>query len=252
MYPDRTILFVAASLLLAATPAFSDDWTIHEQLTSILQAHEPFHSPYTGPNSLFPETEGRTSVTTTLFLGRKLWNGGALFVNPEGLAGQGFTHTLGVAGFPNGEIYRVDNPSPKIVLSRLYFQQVWGLGEETEHLASDQNQIAGDVSIDRLTFVGGKFSLADFFDNNAYSHDPRTQFMNWALFTNGTWDYASDTRGYTYGFYSEYNRANWAVRAATVMEPRQANELTMDTRISEAHGDELEYETRYHVRELPR
>ena len=78
-----------------------------------------------------------------------------------------------------------------------------------------------------------------------------TQFMNWALFTNGAWDYPADTRGYTYGFYMEYNRAPWAVRAATVMEPREANQLSMDPQISRAHGDEVEFETRYHAREHP-
>src|SRR4029077_6209835 len=59
-----------------------DDWTVHEQFTSILQGHEPLHSPYTGPNSLFPGTEGRTSITATLFLGRRLWDGASFYVNP--------------------------------------------------------------------------------------------------------------------------------------------------------------------------
>jgi high affinity Mn2+ porin len=239
-----------------ASPSFSnfslsDDWSLHEQATAIFQGHEPFSSLYQGSNSLYPGSEGRTSFTSTLFLGRRLWQGGALFVNPELLAGQGFSHTLGMAGFPNGEIYRVDSPSPKIVLSRLYFQQVWGLGQATEKKESDQNQLAGAVSIERITFVAGKFSLADFFDNNTYSHDPRTQFMNWALFTNGSWDYPADTRGYTYGFYTEYNRASWAVRAATVMVPRQANQLILDPNIANAHGDQIEFENRYHVQEHP-
>jgi high affinity Mn2+ porin len=257
----RILSIVALSVLLGRSLAFgegvqlstapSDDWTMHEQITSILQGHEPFTSPYEGPNSLYPGTEGRTSVTSTLFLGRRLWNGGALFVNPEFVAGQGFSHTTGLAGFPNGEIYRVDNPRPKIVLSRLYYQQTWGFTNKVEMLETDENQLGGPVPVDRLTFVAGKFSLTDFFDNNTYSHDPRTQFMNWSLFTNGTWDYAADTRGYTYGFYSEYNRADWAVRAATVMEPRQANQLTMDPRVFQAHGDELEFERRYFVDDHP-
>jgi high affinity Mn2+ porin len=241
----RLKVFVIGIFLFRPEKAIADDWTVHEQFTSILQAHEPFHSPYAGPNSLFPESEGRTSVTATLFLGRKLWNGGALFVNPEVLAGQGFSRTLGLAGYPNGEIYRVDDPSPKIVLSRLYFQQVWALGQATERIESDQNQLAGAVAVDRLTFVGGKFSIVDFFDNNIYSHDPRTQFMNWSVFTNGTWDYPADTRGYTYGIYAEYNRSAWAVRAASVMEPRQANQLIMDPKVLSAHGDEIEFEYRY-------
>ena len=228
-----------------------DNWTVHEQFTSILQGHEPLHSPYTGPNSLFPGTEGRTSITATLFLGRRLWEGASFYVNPEVIAGQGFSQTHGLAGFPNGEIYRVDNPDPKIVLSRLYYQQIWGFGTGTETLSSDQNQLGGPVPEIRLTMVGGKFSLVDFFDDNAYSHDPRTQFMNWALFTNGSWDYPADTRGYTYGFYAEYNQPRWAIRAASVLEPREANGLSLETRISRAHGDQIEMETRYHRESHP-
>jgi len=233
--------------LAIASFAIGDDWTLHEQFTAVLQGHEPIHSPYQGPNSLFSGSEGRTSVTSTLFLGRRLWSGAALFVNPELIAGQGFSHTMGIAGFPNGEIYRVDNPAPKVVLSRLYFQQVFGFGSQTETIGSDQNQLAGTIPVNRVTLAGGHFSLSDFFDNNSYSHDPRTQFMNWALFTNGTWDYPADTRGYTNAIYAEYNRESWALRAATAMEPRQANQLTMDPRISEAHGDEMEFEHRYKV-----
>jgi carbohydrate-selective porin OprB len=152
---------------------------------------------------------------------------------------------LGIAGFPNGEIYRVDDPSIKLVMSRLYFQQIWGFSGETEHFDSAQNQLAGDVAKKRFTFVVGKFSLTDFFDHNAYSADARNQFMNWALFTNGAWDYAADTRGYTWGVYGEYNQDEWAVRAASVLEPKYPNQSEMDMRIGRAHGDEAEAEWRY-------
>ncbi len=47
--------------------------------------------------------------------------------------------------------------------------------------------------------VAGKFSIADYFDNNAYSHDPRSQFLNWGLMSNGAWDYPANVRGYTWG-----------------------------------------------------
>src|SRR5258708_10840140 len=254
----KTIALTASSCLMLGThcalardaqppPPTPDTWTVQGQFTTILQAHPPFHAPYTGPVSLSPVSEGRTSITATLFLGRRLWPGGSLYVNPELEAGSGFSRTQGVAGFPNGEIYRVDSPSPKVTLARLYVQQIWGIGGATEPLETDQNQIAGSVPVKRFTFVAGKFSLIDFFDRNAYSHDPRTQFLNLALFSDGAWDYAADTLGYTQGIYAEYNQAMWAVRAATVMEPRQANQAILDPKISEAHGDELEGEFRYRL-----
>ena len=40
-------------------------------------------------------------------------------------------------------------------------------------------------------------SAADIFDDNRYSHDPRAQFLNWALMYNGAWDYPANARGYT-------------------------------------------------------
>jgi len=221
------------------------EWTVHTQATTISQGHFAFHSPYTGPNSLSPDSEARTSFTSTEFIGRKLWTGGSVYFNPEIIAGQGLSRTHGIAGFPNGEIYRVDDPSFKLVMSRLYFQQIWGLSADTEHFDSGQNQLADDVAKKRVTFVMGKFSLTDFFDHNAYAADPRNQFLNWALFANGAWDYAADTRGYTYGVYGEYNQPAWAVRSASVMEPRQPNQETMETRVGRARGDEVEAEWRY-------
>jgi len=220
-------------------------WTLHTQATTISQGHFAFHAPYTGPNSLSPQAEARTSFTSTEFIGRKLWTGGSVYFNPEIIGGQGVSHTLGMAGFPNGEIYRVDDPSIKLVMSRLYYQQIVGLSQETEHFDSAQNQLAGNVAQKRLTFVAGKFSLVDFFDRNTYSSDARNQFMNWALFANGAWDYAADTRGYTWGVYGEYNQPQWALRAASVLEPLFPNQSEMDMRIGRARADQAELEWRY-------
>ncbi len=227
------------------------DWTFHTQATTVSQGHFAFHSPYSASTSLSATPEARTSFTTTEFVGRRLWTGGSVYFNPEIIAGQGVSRTLGVAGYPNGEIYRVSDTNFSLVLSRLYFQQVYGLSPETEHVESAPNQLAGDMAKERFTFVMGKFSLSDFFDGNAYSHDPRTQFLNWALFANGAWDYAADTRGYTWGIYGEYNRPSWAVRAASVLVPREANGLAMETRVSQARADQVEAEWRYSIKDEP-
>jgi high affinity Mn2+ porin len=226
-------------------------WSLHTQATTISQGQLAFHSPYSGANSLSSVAEARTSFTSTEFVGRRLWEGGSVYFNPELLAGQGLSLTRGLAGFPNGEIYRVDDPSFKLVLSRLYFQQVWGFSQATENSPTGQNQLPGKVSIDRFTFVMGKFSMTDFFDGNTYAHDPRPQFMNWALFANGAWDYAADTRGYTWGIYGEYNRASWALRAASVLVPRQANQETLETRVDRARADNVEAEWRYRLAAEP-
>ena len=226
-------------------PKTDADWSIHAQATVLPQTHGSFFAPYSGLNSLSSDSEFKTSFTTTGFFGRRLWAGGEAYFDPEISGGEGLSTTKGIAGFPNGEIYRVDTPSPKLNLARLYLKQVWGYGGEREKIEDDQNQLAATLDSNRFTLIGGKFSLNDFFDNNAYSHDPRTQFFNWALMDNGAWDYAADTRGYTIGIYLEYHRADWALRFASVLEPAEGNGMSFDSHILLAEGNNLEFEYHY-------
>jgi len=228
-----------------------EDWSIHFQATTVTQQHGYFNSPYSGINSFSPYPENKTSLTSTLFLGRKLWQNGEFYLDPELSGGQGLSSTHGIAGFPNGEIYRVDSTDPKGSIARAFFKQVFGLGGTRENIKPDQNQLCSEVDKNRITLVCGKFSLNDYFDNNSYSHDPRTQFLNLALMDNGAWDYAADTRGYTWGFMLEYNRENYAVRVASVLEPKEANQMDLDLNIPQAHGDNAEFEYRYSLSSHP-
>jgi high affinity Mn2+ porin len=254
--PARLCLF--ALFALANLPAFAAEeafeqkyWSLHAQATAVGQEHGAITSPYSGPNSLNGGSESHTSLTGTLYLGRSLWKNAEAYVDGEMAAGSGLSGTHGVAGFPNGEIYRVDNPKPKASLARVYLKQMFALGEATENKEDDLNQLARSVPQSRLTLIGGKFSLNDFFDDNTYSHDPRTQFLNWALMDNGAWDYAADTRGYTWGLFAELNFPNWAFRYARVMEPKEANQMKMDTNLAQAHADNFELEGRYKLESRP-
>lgn len=233
-------------------PGFKpENWSIHFQATGVSQGHPGFTSPYSGLNSFTSTGDWANSFTSTLFLGRKAWKGGEVYVNPEVSAGSGLSATKGVAGFPNGEVYRVDTPSPKLNLSRLFIRQTFGFGGETENIEGDLNQLARTEDVRRITLIAGKFSLNDFFDDNAFSHDPRTQFLNWGFMDNLAWDYAADTRGYTWGFVLEYNQAQFAFRWAEVLEPKEANQLEFDTNIAHAHGDNWEFEYRYLLSKHP-
>src|ERR1700722_173887 len=84
-------------------------WSFHFQFTAIDQYHGKFNAPYHGQNSLQDTTEQDISLTATIFLGLRLWKYGAVYFNPEVSGGKGFSGTTGIAGFPNGEIYRVGN-----------------------------------------------------------------------------------------------------------------------------------------------
>ena len=238
----------------AHPPGAADEsrrFTAHGQATVITEKHDVFHAPYSGPNSL-PRHEGeKTSITGTLFLGAKLWEGGEVYFNPEISGGQGFGGVTGLAGFSNGEIPRVGTPEPRPYIARLFYQQTFGLGGEKEHVDDGQNQIAGFRDSHRLTVTVGKFGAIDYFQSNSYSNDPRVQFENWALFTNGAWDYPADVRGYTQGAVIEYTEPTWSLRYAAMTEPTQANGGTFDSHIPAAIGNAMEFERRYTLADHP-
>lgn len=228
-----------------ARPAWGEEpetWSIHGQGTTITQGHGAFSSPYAGDNSLEARKEVRNSFTATLYLGRRLWEGAELYVNPELIAGQGVSSVLGLGAAPNGEIFRVDSPELKLALSRLFLRQGWNLGGSTESVAADQNQLAGSHARRRVVMTVGKLALGDIFDANVYAHDPRTQFLNWALMDTSSWDYPADTRGYSWGLALELYWDDWAFRAGSFMVPTRANGMSFDSQVSRAHGDVIEVE----------
>ncbi len=76
------------------------------------------------------------------------------------------------------------------------------------------------------------------------------QFMNWAAVNNGAFDYAADTRGYTYGLVAEYYAKAWIARFGEMLMPTVANGITLDWNIARARGENFEVE--YHTAFLPR
>ncbi len=207
----------------APNPAASDPdperWNLYYQATSIGQTHPAFYSPYQGPLSLLPHPEAEASLTTTLFFGLRLFENTQLYFDPEIAGGRGFSNTNGIANFPNGEIPRVAAATPTPYLARLYITQDIGFGDKRELVESDENQLAGSRPMVRYSITVGRFSLEDFFDNNRYSHDPRTQFEGWATMYNGAWDYPADTRGYTWGWVHEFHTRRWSFRYGSAAMP---------------------------------
>lgn len=225
----------------------SDRWSLHAQITTVVQGHGRFSALYSGQNSLSPDAEIKTSLTATLFTGVRLWDGAELFCNPELVGGEGVSSTLGIAAFPNGEIFRVGDPGAKLSISRLFFRYTIRNGGGRKESASDANEIGGIYDMRRLRITLGKFSVVDYVDDNKYSHDARTQFLNWGLMDNGAWDYPADTCGYTWGAVFEYIEPQWALRSYVVMVPSEANGMRMDPMVSRANAEalELEYQTAF-------
>jgi high affinity Mn2+ porin len=248
---SRLTWLIAA--LLPACPLTADevasappsDWTLHAQSTYILQMNPAFNSPYQGMNSFDPNEESRHTVSLTLFVGHTLWPGASLYYDPEFTQGSGLSNTVGIADFPNGEGSRASSVNPVYATSRLLIRDVVNLGGADSKVDDDQNQVATTVTDDRLTFTAGKLSVPDIFDGNSYSHDARTQFLNWALVDDGAYDYPADAKGYTVGFAAEWAFGTHTLRYGIFMEPRVANELPLDSRFDKAHGQVLEWEERY-------
>ena len=246
MSTPRRILAIGAYLAaaLAAQNAPDQRWNLYFQATSIGQYHPGFDAPYSGPFSLSSHAEAEVSLTSTAFFGYRLFRDTTVYFNPEVAGGRGFSGTNGVANFPNGEMPRVATAAPKPYIARLYVTHDFALGPGRESLTTQPNQLGGERPTRRYSVTAGRFSLTDFFDNNRYSHDPRSQFMGWAAMYNGAWDYPADTRGYTWGWVHELHMKTWSVRYATTAEPRTANGPRFDRRLLRDHGDVFEGELR--------
>ncbi|MFG7488882.1 carbohydrate porin [Methylorubrum rhodesianum] len=214
---------VSALAKPSATGEASPDWNVHGQTTFIAQGYPAIRSPYASANSLPGGGQLRETWTADAFLGVRLWEGGEFYFNPELAQGFGLNGTLGLAGFPNGEAQKGGTEFPKFRAQRYYVRQTFGLGGEQEDVADGPLQLAGRRDINRITVTVGRFAVGDFFDANAYAKDPRADFMNWAIWSSGAYDFPADLPGFTRGAVIELNQKNWAVRAGAFQVPEQPN-----------------------------
>lgn len=237
------ILCIATSCIYAqqGDSIGNDRFTIHGQTTIIEQFKSSFSAPYSGTNSLSVLKENKTSITSTLFAGARLWKGASVFVNPELAGGSGLSGALGIAAATNGETFRIGDPAPQIYLGRLFFKQVFSLSNTSSYQNSDFNQLGGSLPDKYFAVTVGKICAADFFDDNKFSHDPRTQFMSWALMSNGAWDYPANTRGYTPSLILEYVTPVHELRFGFSLVPKTANGNDMNWKIGKAGAYTLEY-----------
>jgi len=208
-----TIWLIAAALPVAARAADGPDWlAVHGQATFTLQGTPGFDSPYAGANSLTPHQRKET-IDATLYVGVRPWAGGEVWINPEVDQGFGLSNTLGAAGFPSAEAYKVGKKHPYTRVQRAFFRQTIGFGGNAQDVEGGQNVFAGKTDTERLVITAGKFGVGDVFDTNTYAHDPRGDFLNWAAVDAGSFDYAADAWGYSTGISFEWYQGPWTLRA---------------------------------------
>ena len=153
-------------------------------------------------------------------------------MSPEMAAGSGLGKVLGLGDAPNGETFRVTTTEPRLYIARAYLKKVFLIENKSDNY---------------FDLIIGKISLADFFDNNKYSHDARTQFLNWGLMSNGAWDYPANTKGYTPSILVEYFNKNQEFRLAYSLMPTLPNGAIMDWNISKSGGFSGEWVNKYNL-----
>jgi high affinity Mn2+ porin len=223
-------------LLVLPAPAVSEaDETLaaHAQSTFVLQANARFRSPYQGANSLDAGPHAKETFDLTLYFGLRPWRSAEIWVDPEIDQGFGLSNTLGVAGFPNGEAYKIGKASPYAKLPRWFLRQTIDLGGASEAVEADLDQLAGHQSDDRLVLWLGKFSVVDVFDTNDQAHDPRSDFLNWTVIDAGTFDYAANAWGYTYGAAGELYEGSFSVRGGIFALSNVPNSVELDSSFGE-------------------
>ena len=196
----------------AAAKPGADYLSFHGQATFVEQGYPAIRSPYQGPYSLPRGGQGRETGDLTLFAGVRLWQGAEFWANPEIDQGFGLSNTHGAAGFPSAEAYKLGDAYPYARVQRYFLRQTIDLGGATEQVEAGQNQFAGSTTANRLVLTVGKFAATDIFDTNKYANNAKTDFLNWSLVNAGTFDYAGDGWGFTYGAAAEWYQGRWTLR----------------------------------------
>jgi len=217
------------------------------QANFISQWHPDFHSPYQGKNSLTPEAQDASSRVLTLYTGWRVTNSTEFLCDVQETGGHGLSEALGVAGFFNLDVVRNPQLSKAPYLARLMWHQVIALGGKKVVAERGPFSLFRELPERRLEVRFGKFSMVDFFDLSTYGTDSNLQFMNWAVDNNGAYDYAADTRGFTFGALVEYHDRHWTLRFAEALMPKVANGIHLDADMARAHAENVELELRGRV-----
>jgi high affinity Mn2+ porin len=263
-FSARTIAIVTSvlicAIILASSPAFAeiDDytsgtetvfahsdtlpWWLSAQSNTIFQWHPRFHADYSGPNSLDRTSDEAVTEVATLYGGLEISPYLEAIADFEIGSGSGVSNSSGLGGPTNLDATRDLDGMPYV--ARLWYRLVIPLSDETFTVHRTPLSILTTLPVRRLDIHIGKFGMVDFFDVNSVSNDSHTQFMNWTVVNNGAYDYAADTRGYTYGGVIDYEDRFFGARFAEALISRRANGLNLQKNLQDAHSENYEIEVR--------
>ena len=212
-------------------------WAIQLQGTDVAQFKPAMRSLFSGTNSLpGPGTQNNT-LDASLIVGVRPWKGAQVWFDED--MNQGFApgNTLGAAGFVNGEGAKVGHESPYYRPQRYFFRQTFELGGGEDKVDPDMMEFGGPTTKNRVVVTVGKFSLTDVMDDNQYAHDPKNDFLNWALIDTGAWDYAADAWGLSEGAVVEWHQGDWTLRGGVMDMSTIPNAAELAPRFGEFQWD---------------
>lgn len=218
---------------------------ISGQMNFIFQTHPDFTAKYSGRNSLISRYEKATSRVMTLYTGVRLNDSTEVLFDVEESGGAGLSNTLGVAGFPNLDVVRNPTLSKAPYIARVMIDKVFSFSDDKVENERGPFSLFNELPARRLEVRAGKFGMVDFFDQNSVGSDSHLQFTNWSIDDNGAYDYAADTRGYTWGAIADYEDRNWGLRFSEALMPKVANGIDFVWNLNKAHTENVEFELRH-------
>jgi len=183
-------------------------------------------------------------VVLTLYTGLQLTRTTEALVDVESAGGSGLSQVLGLAGFPNADATRSPSLDETPYFARAELHQIIPLSNDADRIERAPLSLLTAIPSRRIDIYVGRFSLVDFFDNNSVAGDDHMQFMNWAVVDTGAYDYAADTRGYTWGGVIDFVDRWWTFRFGEALLSKRANGMTLQKNLQNAHSENFELEFR--------
>lgn len=246
---------IVCAFFLACFVCLAQESTSHEQSDSlndriwlsgqvnvVTQIQPPFHSPYSGPNSLRPGFETGLSWVATIYTGFALNKSTEVFFDLESARGPGVSGALGLGAI--SDLDAVTSPSATVApyVARALVRRIMALGSENTDATRSPLGLNSSVPIKRLEIIAGKMSLTDYFDLNSVGSDSHLQFLNDAIDNNAAYKFAANARGYTYAALVELHQPLLTARFALAFEPRDISGVHTDWNLSRSRSENGEIE----------
>jgi high affinity Mn2+ porin len=212
------------------------------QFTLIAQHLAPFTAAYSGPNSLPAAGDNEATHTYGVYLGSQITARLQAYFDVEMARGAGIGNAVGLNGITDGDVIRqgsVDLGQGPYV-ARAFLRYTLRFTSSSDTVGRGMDQLPGAVPTGHLELAVGKLAASDVFDLNRYANTTRGQFCNWGLFNNTAWDYAADTRGYTWGVAVNWSHPRWSLAVGSFLMPSFANGNIFDRDYPRARGDNMQ------------